>query len=77
MSHRQRQDMVLLAHIRQQHHHALGSYGQPRMTQELKALGLCVGHRGIGRPLRKTILNRFLVFGAARQWHTRCENAQI
>lgn len=44
--------MVLLAHIRQQHHHALGSYGRPRMTQERKALGLSVGHRRVGRLMR-------------------------
>lgn len=52
VSNRQRQDMVLLAHIREQHHHSLGSYGRPRMTQELKELGLLVGHRRIGRLMR-------------------------
>ncbi len=45
--------MVLLAHIREQHHHSLGSYGRPRMTQELKELGLRVGHRRIGRLMRQ------------------------
>jgi len=52
MSARQRQDMVILAHIREQHKLALGSYGRPRMTEELKELGLCVGHRRIGRLMK-------------------------
>ena len=37
ISRRQRDDMVLLAHIRDQHHLSLGSYGRPRMTQELRS----------------------------------------
>ena len=49
MSQRQRDDMVLLAHIREQHHLSLGSYGRPRMTEELKELGFAVGHRRVGR----------------------------
>ena len=40
--------MVMLAHIREQHGLALGSYGRPRMTDELKELGLVVGHRRVG-----------------------------
>ena len=52
MSARQRKDMVVLAHIREQHTLALGSYGRPRMTEELKELGLCVGHRRIGRLMK-------------------------
>lgn len=44
VSQRQRDDMVILAHIREQHHLSLGSYGRPRMTQELKEIGLQVGH---------------------------------
>ena len=48
----QRNDMVLLAHIREQHHLSLGSYGRPRMTQELKEIGLAVGHRRVGRLMR-------------------------
>jgi hypothetical protein len=35
VSNRQRYDMELLALIREQHHLSLGSYGRPRMTQEL------------------------------------------
>jgi putative transposase len=52
ISQRQRYDMVLLAHIREQHHLSLGSYGRPRMTQELKEIGLTVGHRRVGRLMR-------------------------
>jgi putative transposase len=52
VSKRQRYDMVLLAHIREQHHLSLGSYGRPRMTQELKEIGLQVGHRRVGRLMR-------------------------
>ena len=38
-SRRQRPDMVLLAHIREQFRLSLGSYGSPRMTEELKEPG--------------------------------------
>jgi putative transposase len=48
-SHRQRRDMVLLVHIRDQHRLSLGSYGRPRMTEELNELGLRVGQRCVGR----------------------------
>ena len=34
MSQRQRDDMVLLAHIREQHRLSLQSYGRPQMTEE-------------------------------------------
>ena len=51
-SRRQREDMVALAHIREQHRLSLGSYGRPRMTAELKELGLAVGHRRVGRLMR-------------------------
>ena len=53
MSQCQRDDMVLLAHIREQHKLSLGSYGRPRMTEELQDLGLKVGHRRVGRLLRQ------------------------
>ncbi len=49
MSQRQRDDMVILAHIREQHRLSLQSYGRPRMTEELQELGLRVGHRRVGR----------------------------
>jgi transposase InsO family protein len=53
MSQRQRDDIVLLAHIREQHRLSLKSYGRPRMTEELQELGLKVGHRRIGRLMRE------------------------
>jgi transposase InsO family protein len=53
MSQRQRDDMVILAHIREQHRLSLQSYGRPRMTEELQELGLKVGHRRIGRLMRE------------------------
>ncbi len=53
VSQRQCDDMVLLAHIRDQHKLSLGSYGRPRMTEELKELSLNVGHRRVGRLMRQ------------------------
>lgn len=53
ISRRQREDMVLLAHIREQHRLSLNSYGRPRMTEELKEIGLEVGHRRVGRLMRQ------------------------
>ncbi|SCZ56948.1 HTH-like domain-containing protein [Epibacterium ulvae] len=50
---RQRADMVVLAHIKEQSRLSLGSYGRPRMTEELKELGLNVGHRRAGRLMRE------------------------
>lgn len=52
-SQRQRNDMVVLAHIREQSRLSLGSYGRPRMTEELKELGLNIGHRRVGRLMRE------------------------
>ena len=52
-SQRQRSDMVVLAHIKEQSRLSLGSYGRPRMTEELKELGLSVGHRRVGRLMRE------------------------
>ena len=52
-SNRQRSDMVVLAHIKEQSRLSLGSYGRPRMTEELKELGLNVGHRRVGRLMRE------------------------
>jgi transposase InsO family protein len=52
MSQRQRDDMVILAHIREQHRLSLESYGRPRMTEELQELGVNVGHRRVGRLMR-------------------------
>ena len=47
-SQRQRDDMVHLAHIREQDRLSLQSYGQPRMTEDLQGLALKVGHRRVG-----------------------------
>jgi len=52
-SRRQRTDMVVLAHIKEQSRLSLGSYGRPRMTEELKEAGLDVGHRRVGRLMRE------------------------
>jgi len=52
LSRSQRKDMVVLAHIREQFRLSLGSYGRPRMTEELKELELDVGHRRVGRLMR-------------------------
>ena len=53
ISQTQRDDMVLLTHIREQHRLSLRSYGRPRMTEELQELGLNVGHRRVGRLMRE------------------------
>ena len=52
-SSRQRSDLVTLAHIKEQSRLSLGSYGRPRMTEELKEIGLDVGHRRVGRLMRQ------------------------
>lgn len=52
MCQRQRDDMVILAHIRDQHLLNLQSYGRPRMTEELQELGLDVSHRRVGCLMR-------------------------
>ena len=52
-SRRQRSDLVTLAHIKEQSRLSLGSYGRPRMTAELKEIGLDVGHRRVGRLMRR------------------------
>jgi putative transposase len=45
--------MVLLAHIRDQHRLSLGSYGRPRMTEELNEPGIRIGQRRVGRLMRQ------------------------
>jgi transposase InsO family protein len=52
-SRRQRSDLVALADIKEQSRLSLGSYGRPRMTEELKEIGLNVGHRRVGRLMRQ------------------------
>lgn len=72
-SHRQRRDMVLLAHIRDQHRLSLGSYGRPRMTVELNELGLRVGRlmrqNGI-QVIRSRKFKRTRLDGTRWCWHT-------
>ena len=46
-------DLVTLAHIKQQSRLSLDRYSRPRMTEELKQIGLDVGHRRVGRLLRQ------------------------
>jgi len=57
ISQRQREDMVLLAHTREQHRLSLNSYGRPRMTEELKEIGLNAGHRRVGRLMRQNAIS--------------------
>ena len=45
--------MVVLAHIKEQSRLSLGNYGRPRMTEELKEVGVDVGHRRVGRLMRE------------------------
>jgi transposase InsO family protein len=42
-----------LAHIKEQSRLSLGSYGRPRMTEELKEVGVEVGHQRVGRLMRE------------------------
>lgn len=53
ISQRQRDDMVILAHIHEQYRLSLGSYGRPRMAEELQEMGLEVGHRRVGRLMKQ------------------------
>jgi putative transposase len=46
---RQREDLVLLAHIRSAFARSNGTYGSPRVTRELQAEGLTVGRRRTAR----------------------------
>jgi len=49
---RQREDLVLLAHIRSAFTLSNGTYGSPRMTRELQDEGLKVGRRRTARLMR-------------------------
>ena len=73
---RQREYLVLLAHIREQHRLSLQSYGRPRMTEELKELGLNVGHRRVGRSLLGDV-NITCQATDAPERHIGCQNPQI
>ena len=46
---KQLSDLVTLAHIKEQYRLSLGSCGSPYMTEELKEIGLDIGHRRVGR----------------------------
>jgi len=50
---RQRDDMVLLAHVRSAFALSNGTYGSPRMTRELQDAGLAVGRRRTARLMRE------------------------
>ena len=51
-SNRQREDMVLLAHVRSAFAQSNGTYGSPRMTRELQDDGLAIGRRRTARLMR-------------------------
>ncbi len=51
-SRRQREDMVLLAHIRAEFKTSSETYGSPRMTAELKEGGFSVGRHRVARLMR-------------------------
>ena len=50
--------MLVLAHIKEQSRLSLGSFGCPRMTEELKEVGGDVGHRRVGRLMRESVTIR-------------------
>jgi putative transposase len=50
---RQRDDMVLLAHVRSAFALSNGTYGSPRMTHELRADGVTIGRRRVARLMRE------------------------
>jgi len=52
-SKRQREDMVLLAHIREAFRLSHNTYGSPRMTMELREQGFAAGRRRIARLMRE------------------------
>src|ERR671917_368005 len=52
-SRRQREDLVLLAHVRSAFQLSNETYGSPRMTRELQDAGLAVGRRRTARLMRE------------------------
>ena len=50
---RQREDLVLLAHIRSAFARSNGTYGSPRMTHELQDDGVQIGRRRTARLMRE------------------------
>ena len=58
-SQRQRDDMVLLAHVRSQFFTSHETYGSPRMTVELNEAGVAVGRHRVARLMRQNGLKAF------------------
>jgi transposase InsO family protein len=56
-SRRQREDVVLLAHVRSTFSLSNGTYGSPRMTRELQDDGFAVGRRRTARLMRENDLH--------------------
>lgn len=52
-SRRQRDDMVMLAHVRSAFALSNGTYGSPRMTRELQDDGFAIGRRRTARLMRE------------------------
>lgn len=52
-SHYQREDIILLAHIRAAFHESNETYGSPRMVHELREKGFYVGRRRVARLMRE------------------------
>ena len=52
-SRRQREDLVLLAHVRSAFSLSHETYGSPRMTHELREQGLAAGRRRVARLMRE------------------------
>jgi len=50
---RQREDLVLLAHVRSAFRRSKATYGSPRLTRELQEAGLKVGRRRTARLMRE------------------------
>ena len=50
---RQRDDMLLLAHVRSAFTLSNGTYGSPRMVHELRDNGLTIGRRRVARLMRE------------------------
>src|SRR5262249_31549295 len=76
---RQRDDLVLLAHVRSAFALSNGTYGSPRMTRELRDSGLMVGRRRTARLMRENGLRarqkrRFKrTTGSPNPWAARAE----
>lgn len=58
-SQRQRNDMVLLAHVRSQFSTSHETYSSPRMTVELNEAGVDVGRHRVARLMRENGLKAF------------------